>query len=53
MVGTIIIGLVLAVLIVTAIVVLIKNKKKGKTSCGYSCAGCPMAGKCHDYHAQK
>lgn len=48
MAGTIIVGLIVVALIVAAIIVLIKNKKKGKTSCGYSCAGCPMAGKCHD-----
>ena len=37
------------VLIVTLIVVgMIKKKKKGLTSCGCSCSGCPMSGSCHD-----
>ena len=45
--ATIIICIV-RVLIVTAIIVsLIKNKKKGKSSCGCNCAHCAMAGSCH------
>ncbi|MBQ5991130.1 MAG: FeoB-associated Cys-rich membrane protein [Clostridia bacterium] len=26
---------------------LIRDKKKGRSSCGGGCAHCPMAGKCH------
>ena len=29
------------------IVTMIKNKKKGKSSCGCNCAHCAMAGSCH------
>lgn len=36
--------LAVAILIVTHIV---KDKKKGKTSCGCNCVGCPMSSSCH------
>ena len=26
---------------------LIRDKKRGKSSCGASCSNCPMSGKCH------
>ena len=46
-IATIIICIVL-VLIVTAIIVsLIRNKKKGRSSCGCNCAHCAMSGSCH------
>jgi hypothetical protein len=28
------------------VIKLIKNKKSGKTSCGYSCSHCPLSGSC-------
>ncbi len=34
-------------LIALAVIVLVKDKKAGKTSCGCNCANCAMAGKCH------
>ena len=34
--------------VVTVIVVhLVKNKKKGQSSCGCGCQDCPMSGACH------
>ena len=34
--------------IVAAIIAgLVRNKKKGKSSCGCGCANCPMSGSCH------
>ncbi|MDY5015601.1 MAG: FeoB-associated Cys-rich membrane protein [Eubacteriales bacterium] len=34
--------------VVAAIVAgLIRDKKRGKTSCGCGCANCPMSGACH------
>ena len=33
-------------LVLGIIVYLVLNKKKGKTSCGCGCAGCPHAGQC-------
>ncbi|MBO4426788.1 MAG: FeoB-associated Cys-rich membrane protein [Clostridiales bacterium] len=40
--------LVLAVLaaVTLAVMKILKDKKAGKSSCGCSCGGCPMAGKC-------
>ena len=38
----------LATILITLIILsLVKNKKKGKTSCGCNCAHCAMAGSCH------
>lgn len=34
-------------LIALAVIVMIKDKKAGKSSCGCNCANCAMAGKCH------
>ena len=44
---TILICLVLAAAVVGIIVSLVKDKKKGKSSCGCNCAHCSMAGSCH------
>lgn len=46
--STIIIALVVAGAIAAIIVAMIRSKKKGKTSCGCGCDGCPMSGSCHD-----
>lgn len=46
--ATVLISLVLAAVIVGIILVMVRNKKKGKSSCGCgSCSGCAMAGSCH------
>ena len=42
--ATIIICLVLAVIVAAIIIGLVRNKKKGKSSCGCNCAHCAMAG---------
>ena len=34
-------------LIALAVIVMIKDKKAGKSSCGCNCAKCAMDGKCH------
>jgi len=46
-IATIIIGLVLAIVVASIIYSFVKKKKKGVSSCGCSCGGCPMASKCH------
>ena len=46
--ATIIICLVLAVIVAAIIIGLVRNKKKGKSSCGGNCAHCAMAGSCHN-----
>lgn len=45
--GTILISAVLAALVVCVSVYLIRQKKKGKSSCGAGCAHCAMHGQCH------
>lgn len=47
-VGTIIICAVLILIVAAIIVGLVKDKKKGKSSCGCNCAHCAMAGSCHN-----
>ena len=42
------IAIVILILIVASIVSsLIRDKKKGNSSCGCGCANCALAGKCH------
>ena len=50
---TIIILSILAAAIFAIILSLIRDKRKGRTSCGNNCAHCAMAGKCHQYIAAK
>ena len=45
--GNILILLGVAVIVALAIIVMIRDKKAGKSSCGCNCANCAMAGKCH------
>lgn len=52
-IATVIISLVLAVIVALIIFSLVKNKKKGKSSCGCNCAHCAMAGSCHSSNQQK
>jgi len=47
-IGTIICGAVVLLILVLVIRSLIKDKKKGRSSCGCSCAHCAMAGRCHE-----
>ena len=46
-IGTIVIALVLAVIVVCIVRSLIKDRKQGKSSCGGNCGHCPMGGSCH------
>lgn len=46
-IATIIIGLALLGAVTAITVHSIKNKKKGMSSCGCGCSGCPMSGSCH------
>lgn len=45
--STIIISFVILLIVVLIVVKLVKDKKKGKHSCGCDCAHCAMAGSCH------
>lgn len=44
---TIFVAAVIAALIILAVIKLVRDKKKGKPSCGGCCGGCSMAGFCH------
>ena len=44
---TLTIALVLAAVVTLIVVKLVKDHKRGKTSCGCNCAHCAMAGSCH------
>ncbi|MBQ7161703.1 MAG: FeoB-associated Cys-rich membrane protein [Clostridia bacterium] len=44
-----IICLVLAFIVIGALAVVLRDKKKGKTSCGGNCSACGMCGSCHKH----
>ena len=46
-IGTILIGMLVAGIVVFDIIKIINDRKKGKTSCGCGCANCAMKGSCH------
>ena len=45
--GTIVVGLILAVIVALIIIQLRKDKKAGRSTCGANCAHCAMHGSCH------
>lgn len=45
--ATILVCLVLSVIVGWAIWYLVRQKKRGKSSCGCGCSGCAMRGACH------
>ncbi len=46
-IGTLAVAAVLIAVCVLAVRKLIRDKKKGRSSCGCGCASCPMSGTCH------
>ncbi len=48
-IGTILISVALAAVLVLIAVKLIKDKRNGKSSCGGNCAHCAMGGSCHKH----
>lgn len=46
-IGTIIVGLVILAIVVLIIYKMIKDRKKGKSSCGCGCSNCPSSSMCH------
>lgn len=51
--STILVSLVLLGLISLVIRKMVKDKKKGVTSCGSSCSGCAMSGSCKELRKTK
>lgn len=45
--GTIIVCFVLAAVVALIVLVMRRDKKMGKSSCGNSCGACPMRDSCH------
>ena len=45
--GTALVALLLALALLLVVLKMVRDKKKGVSSCGCGCAGCPMSGKCH------
>ncbi len=45
--ATILVGAVLVAVVALIVIHLVRNRKRGKTSCGCGCQGCPMNGACH------
>ena len=37
----------LLAIVTGAVAVLVRDKKRGQSSCGCNCACCPMGGRCH------
>lgn len=46
-IATILICAVLAVIVAAIIIGMVRDKKKGKSSCGCGCSSCPMSNSCH------
>ncbi len=46
--STLLVAGILAAVVAAIVIHLVRNKKKGKSSCG--CGGCPMNGSCHSSH---
>ncbi len=44
--ATIVISVILIAVVAAVVTHMIKNKKKGRTSCGCGCSNCPMSEKC-------
>lgn len=44
---TILAGTVLLAMVTLIVLKMFRDKKKGKSSCGGCCNGCPSAGMCH------
>lgn len=45
--ATVILSAVLVAIVTLIILHLVKNRRRGKSSCGCSCGSCPMNGSCH------
>ena len=46
-IGTIVAALLLIAILCVVVAVIIRDKRKGRSTCGCNCAHCAMAGCCH------
>ena len=47
--STLIVGVVLLAIVAFVCLSMVRNKRKGKSSCGGNCGSCPMGGSCHKH----
>ncbi len=45
--STLIVGVVLLAIVALVCLSMVRNKRKGKSSCGCGCKDCALSGKCH------
>lgn len=48
-IGTIVISLIILLVVSSIIAKLVRDKRKGKSSCGCGCENCPSSGMCHKH----
>lgn len=46
-IATILICIALLAVVAAIVAKMVRDKKKGKSSCGCGCANCPVSGSCH------
>ena len=46
-IATLVIGGLLIAAVAAIIIHMVRNRKKGKSSCGCGCSNCPMSDSCH------
>jgi len=52
-ISTIVVSLIVMGLVTLVLRKLLKDKKRGVTSCGTSCSGCAMVGSCKDFQKKE
>ncbi len=45
--GTILVSLLLFTVVIAVIITLVRDRRRGKATCGCNCAHCAMRGSCH------
>ena len=50
--GTLVVLLILVAIVALIVIVMVRDRRAGKNSCGHKCGCCPLAGQCHA-HKQK
>jgi hypothetical protein len=53
MIGTIVVGLILAIVIFAIVFKMVKDKKNGKSSCNCGCSHCASSSVCHKSKKKK
>lgn len=48
-IGTISVAAVVAAIVAVVVIKMVKNRRKGNSSCGCGCSGCPMSQSCRKH----